>query len=236
LILAGINGITSDRANKKNNDALKVYETGNAEEAINKMKEAVTSAVSMNDKRNALMNLAYIYASETQDDLALSAFKEALTKSYADSFDRDLITGEIALLENKPEEAESAFNKAYKKDPNSFQINNALALFYLNLDEKADKFVDYEKALQFAKKTDELSKLKATKQNLGIAYFFNKKFPEAIAVLSKIDTNSDPYAAYWLGLSYLGNEEGEQAKSYLQKAIDGGVSVPDEITEIITEP
>ncbi len=219
---------------EKNNKALSSFDSGNSEQAITDFQDASKNAVSNENKINSLKNLAYVYSSEQKKDLALSTFKEAQLLAGQDSFDYYLIAAEIAELEGKPNSAIIAYNKAYEKNPNDFQINNALTLFYLDINGKASEYVDYKKALQYAERTVQLSDLQVAKQNLGLAYFFNEDYPKAISTFSSLTLDKDDLTAYFLGLSYAKNDDPINAKFYLNKAIASGkVTIPQEVYDYI---
>jgi len=229
----GVYSSQDDAVIEKNNNAISNFDSGNSEQAINQFQEASRDAVSNENKINTLKNLGYVYATEGQNDLAVSTFNEALALAPADSFDYYLIAGEVAMLESKPNAALLAYNKAYAKDSNNFQINNALALFYMDLDSNATQYMDYKKALQYAQRATQLTDLQIAKQNLGMAYYFNENYPQAISVLSALTLDKDTYTAYFLGLSYAGNQDPINAKIYLRKAIVNGVDVSQEVRDYI---
>lgn len=236
LCLIGVGAYNSqdDDVVEKNNQALTSFDSGNSEQAIIDFQDASKNAVSNENKINSLKNLAYVYSSEQKKDLALSTFREAQLLATQDSFDYYLIAAEIAELEGKPNSAVIAYNKAYEKNPNDFQINNALTLFYLDINGKASEYVDYKKALQYAKRTVQLSDLQIAKQNLGLAYFFNEDYPKAISTFSTLTLDKDDLTAYFLGLSYAKNNEPVNAKFYLRKAIASGkVEIPQEVYDYI---
>jgi len=233
LIGFGIYNSQDDAVVEKNNDAISNFDSGNNEQAINDFQEASQDAVLTENKISTLKNLAYAYSSDSKDELAISSFKEALALTTPDSFDYYLISGEISLLENKPSLALAAYNNAYEKDPNDFQINNALTLFYLDLGDIAPQYFDYKKALKYALRTTQLSDLQIAKQNLGLAYYFNENYPQAISTFSNLTIDKDSYTAYWLGLSYAGNNDSVNAKFYLRKAITNGVEVTQEVYDYI---
>ncbi|MEN9913024.1 MAG: hypothetical protein RLY66_432 [Candidatus Parcubacteria bacterium] len=224
-----------DAVIEKNNSAVSNYDSGNSQQALNQLQQASHDAVSNENKVNTLKNLAYVYSGEGQNDLAISTFKEALIIALSDSFDYYLIAGEIAMLESKPNAALLAFNKAYSKDPNDFQINNSLALFYMDLEDNAPQYVDYPKALKYAQRAVQLTDLQIAKQNLGMAYYFNENYPQAISIFSSITLDADTYIAYWLGLSYARNDDPINAQIYLRKAIANGVEVPQEVYDYLAE-
>lgn len=228
-----INSI-DNTAVEKNNSAQESYQSGgNADQAIGQLKQASQDAVTNSTKLTTKTNLAYVYSSEGKDDLALSTFKEALTFASDESFDYYLISGEIALLEGKPNAALIAYNKAYEKSPNEFQINNALNLFYLDIASERPQYENYPKALIYALKAHEIQPSEITKQNLAIAYYFNENYKQTISLLSSSNLTSEPYLAYWLGLAYAGDQQPVNAKRYLQIAINGGIVVPQEVRDYI---
>lgn len=219
----------------KNNEGLSSFDSGDSQTAINQFQQANQNAVSNENKINTLKNLAYVYTTEGQNEQSLSTFKEALSLAKTNSFDYYLISGEIALLEYKPNSAILSFNKAYELNPTDFQINNSLAMFYLDLEEMAPKYADYPRALTYAKKAYEYGSKKSevSKQNLAIAYYFNKNFDQTISLLSTTNLTQHPHAAIWLGLAYLGKEDNINARSNFQKAINSGVEVPQEIQDYL---
>lgn len=220
-----------------NNQGLTSFNSGDSVQAVQQLKEAVNSAVSSDTKINTLKNLGYAYSSDGQNVLALNSFKEALALAKVDTFDYYLISGEIAMLENKPNSALVNYNKALAIEPNNFQINNTLNLFYLDLEDKAPSLVNYPKALVYAKKAYEVagSEVKnIVTQNLGLAHYFNENYPQAIANFSAVTSDKDSYTALWLGMSYAGNNEPVNAKFYLRKAIASGkVEIPQEVYDYI---
>ncbi|MES2930751.1 MAG: tetratricopeptide repeat protein [Patescibacteria group bacterium] len=235
LIFYRIQNAVDSPAVDKNNSAQEAYqEGGDPDQAISQLQQASQEAVTDSTKMTTTVNLAYVYASEGKNDLALSAFKEALPLASEGSLDYHLISGEIALLEGKPDLALIAYNKAYAKNPNDFQINNALNLFYLDIGDEWPHYSDVSKALPYAIKAHEAQPSGITKQNLAIAYYLNENYAQSISLLSSIpDISKQPYLAFWLGLSYIGDEQWVNAKDYLQIAIDGGVDVPQEIRDYV---
>jgi tetratricopeptide (TPR) repeat protein len=232
--LGAINSIDSTAVDK-NNAAQQSYQAGgDPNQAISQLQQASQDAVTNSTKLTTKVNLAYVYSSEGKNDLALSTFKEALSLAPADSLKYYLISGEIALLEDKPNSALIAYNKAYEKDPNDFQVNNALNLFYLDIADERTQYSDVSKALTYALKADQVQPSDITKQNLGIAYHLNKKYKLAISTFTSLSNiTTQPYLAYWLGLAYAGDQQPANAKYYLKIAINGGVQVPQEVKDYI---
>lgn len=233
LIGYGIyNSLDSD-ARDSNNKGLSAFDSGNTQEAIDQLQQASQGAVTNDTKISTLKNLAYVYSTDGQNDKAIDTFKQALALTTQGSFDNHLISGEIYLLQGNPSSALSEYNKAYAIEPNNFQINNALALFYLNLDDSSAGYEDYAKALPFAQKAVQQTDLEIAKQNLGIAYYFNGKYNEAINTLSGISLDKNSYTAYYIGLSYARLDDPTNAKIYLNRAIANGVKVPQEVYDYL---
>jgi tetratricopeptide (TPR) repeat protein len=146
-----------------------------------------------------------------------------------------LISGEIAELENKPNSALIAYNKAYEKDPEDGQVNNSLALFYLDLYDAHPQYTDYPKALTFALKANQLQSDNISKKNLALAYYFNENYVQTISLLRSVDISKEPDYAYYLGLAYAVTKDTINAKIYLRQAIAGGMKVPQNVYDYINE-
>lgn len=230
----GIYGRIDEESTVKNNEALTNFEFGDSQSAISKLKEAFGDAVADGSKLEILKNLGYVYTSEGLYDDALATFKEALLFAKEDTFDYYLVSGEVAYLEYRPNATLLSFNKAYNLKPADFQINNSLAIFYLDLEYVSPQYMDYAKALEYAQKAYDASDLdvkNTATQNLAIAHFFNENYDQTISLL--LPQSNDPYISYWLGWSYASKEDEVNAKFYFQRAIDGGVEVEQEVYDYL---
>ena len=67
----------------------------------------------------------------------------------------------------------------------------------------------------------------------GAKYYFNENYDKTISLLSTTNLTQHPYAALWLGLAYLGQEDHINARVNFQKAINGGAEVPQEIIDYL---
>ncbi|HPL93459.1 MAG TPA: tetratricopeptide repeat protein, partial [bacterium] len=227
----GIYGNLDSNNIDKNNDAVANMNSGNTEMAIEQLTEAKNSMMDKDNKINTLKNLAYAYYTEGEIDSALQAFNEALALCDKNSFDYYLIAGEIDLLLYDPAGALENFTQAEIINPDDYQLNNTLALFYIDVDEIAPAYVDYQKGLSYAQKAYELDQSEITKQNLAMAYFFTDNFDKTIELLESSDISKHPYAAFWIGLAYAGKEDPAKAIIYFQKALDNGADLPQEILD-----
>lgn len=218
-----------------NNEGLSSFDSGDSQTAITQFQQAAQDATSNDTKINTLKNLGYVYATEGQNEQALAVFREALNFTKNNNFDYYLISGEIALLEYKPNAALLSFNKAYELKPTDFQLNNSLTLFYLDLEEIAPQYSNYPKALSYAKKAYEydIEKSAVSKHNLALAHFFNENFDQTISLLSTTNLTQHPHMAYWLGLAYLSKKDHINAKLYFRKALSAGVEMPKEIIDYL---
>jgi len=235
LILGGgIYGSVDKEPIATNNEALTNFDTGDSATAIEKLRKAADEATTDEIKVATLINLGYVYSTEGQSAQALNAFKEAIPLTTQDTFEYYLASGEVALLEGNANEALTNYNNAYRVNPEDYQINNALALFHMDLEEVAPRYVDYNKALLYAKKAYEVNGTsEIAKQNLAIAHYFSENYSETISLLSTSNFNQHPYITYWLGLAYLATEDEVNARTYLQMAIDAGIEVPQEIHDYL---
>lgn len=202
-----------------NNVGWESFDSGDAQSAINQLRSASDLAVTNTDKVNSLKNLAYVYESEGLYDDAHDTYTEALSLTSEGSFDYHLISGEIALLEDRPNTALVSYNNAYEKNQNDVQINGGLALFYLDIEDTHPQYVDYLEALSYAKRAYEFDteKSQASKQTLAIAYFYNNDYNQAISLLSTSNLTQHPDAGFWLGLAYLSDGDETNGCYYLQK-------------------
>ncbi len=218
-----------------NNEGLSSFNSGDNETAINYFQQASQGAVTNDLKIRTLVNLAYVHDSNGSYDDAYKAYQEALLLSDNGSFYYYLISGEMALLEGKPSVALSNYNKAYNKNPDDSEINNALALFYLDIEDLYPQYVDYSKALSYAKRAYELDveKTSSSIQNLALAYYFNNNYSQTISLLSNTDFTQFPFMAVWLGLAYIGNNDEVRGRLYLQRAVDEGADVPQEVYDYL---
>jgi len=217
----------------QNNDALENFYAGDNQAAIQQLEKAKNNLIGDENKINTLKNLAYVYVTEGQIEQGLKTFEEALALCEKDSFDYYLISGEIALLKPDPATAVLNFEKASAINPDDYQLNNTLALFYIDIEEIAPEYVDYEKGLAYAQKAYEFDQSEITKQNLALAYFFMEDFDQAIALLLTSDLKQHPYAAFWLGLAYLGKEDDTNAVTFFQTALDNGAELPQEVLDYL---
>jgi tetratricopeptide (TPR) repeat protein len=232
----GIFNSINNEAVDTNNNGLSAFNSGNSEQAISQFKKASDDALSNDTKRASLINLAYTYSTENSNDLALKTFREALALADNNSFDYYLVSGEIRLLEKKPDKALLNYDKAYQINPSDFQINNALNLFYLNLDENSKSYTNYPKALGYAQKAYEVSAdtiKNIAKENLAVAYFFNEKYDQALPLFLSMDLTNKPYFNYWIGLTYIVKGDNANAKFYLQKAKNAGVKLEPELSKYL---
>ncbi|MEX0910108.1 MAG: tetratricopeptide repeat protein [Candidatus Paceibacterota bacterium] len=229
LILGAI-GLVDEAAVNSNDKGLSALDSGDYNSAIQHLEEASDSAVTSSAKMTTLTNLGYVYSSDGKYAEALQNFKEALNYATVNSFDYYLISGEIALLENKPQIALQHYKNAYNLKSDDFQINNALNLFYLDMNDEYPEYSDPQKALTHALKAHQASasETKGTAtENLAIAYYLNGDFTKAITYF-KQTKQDQPYIQLWLGMSYYSLGDYDVARPYLQRASNGGVTEADQ--------
>jgi tetratricopeptide (TPR) repeat protein len=230
LILSAV-GLVDQAAVTSNDKGLDAMERGDMYTATQQLEEAADSAVTSSAKLTTLANLGYVYSSDGNYTKALQSFKEALTHASVNSSDYYLISGEIALIEKNPLKALQNYKSAYNLKPNDFQVNNALNLFYLDMEDAYPSSSDYKKALEHGLKaySSSPSETKGTvAENLGLAYFLNEDYGNAITYLNKSSNPSQPTIQFWIGAAYYAQEQFVTAKPYLQRAKNGGVSEADE--------
>tara|TARA_B100000508_G_scaffold120886_1_gene102231 strand:+ start:403 stop:1320 length:918 start_codon:yes stop_codon:yes gene_type:complete len=237
IIKLGISAYNSveGEAIDTNNRGIAAMDSGNTDEAVRNFSDAAESATTNSNKLNSLKNLGYTYASNGDVAEAIQAFSEALKLTDSGSFEFYLVNGEIQYLQGNPQAALNNYNRAYDIKPNNFQINNALNLFYLDLEDIYPEYYDASSALVYAKKAYETSEYDVkgiAAQNLALAYYFSEDYNSAITYLEKSNQN-DPYTHYWLGLAYISLGDEATGRTYLQNSVDMGAEVPPEITEYL---
>lgn len=233
IIFYKIQNAADSTAVDKNNTALSAVDSGNDTQAISDLQDASSNAATNDTKITTLKNLAYVYETNGKNDQALASFQEALNITSPNSFNYYLISAEIALLQSNPNSAYINFNKALKLEPDNYQVNNSLAIFYMNLDGSSADYEDYGKALTYALKANSLSNSLTAKENLGIAYFWNDQYDQSISLLSPISITQHPYVGFWLGYDYVAKKDVANAKYYFQQAINAGGIPPKIVTDYL---
>ena len=223
------------KAIETNNQAINSFNAGNTDEAINQLEQASTDAINGETKISTLINLGYAYAKKGDSANAKSAYTRALQLTQPNSFNYYLVSGEMAIIEPNVKLAHTNYLKAYELDPNNYQINNSLAVFYMDLEEIAPEYLDYDKALNHAKKACETEKNTVSVQNLGLAYFFKEEYHQTISLLTSLDLEKEPALYFWLALSYAGIEDVDNARSYLQKLKNSGIEVSAEVQSYLDQ-
>lgn len=222
---------------QKNDEALDLLDkSGDYQSAINKFQEAANNAQTNDDKITIGKNLGYAYWMDNKLEESKKAFSDTLPLTEKDSFDYYLISAEIALLNNDATTAEKDYYLAYEKQPNDFQINSSLGVFYMGIDTATQDLIDYNKALKFNEKSYEVNKeAEISKENLANNYFFLERYQDAINLYMQTTLDSKPFNNYMIGLSYYGLGDNANAKKYLQIAKDKGFEFEPEAETILTE-
>lgn len=224
LIIIKYLNIKNDKSIEINNQALQSFETGtNYDNAIVQFQTALQNATTDSDRLNISKNLAYAYLATNDYSEALKAFKQALTYAKDDLFNQNLIKGEIALLEKKPDEALKFYKDAYTLKPTDFQINSTLGVFYLGVNPLTQDYQDFNEALKYNLVAYKYNPTSETmKENLAWNYYYVEKYNEAINLLKTTSLQNKSANNYLLAMSYYQLGDDTNAKKYLQKAIDLG--------------
>jgi len=227
----------NDTAIQTANTALTTANSNDTSEAtsqvIQQYKDAYNNATDDATKLTILTNLALTYDSSGDSVNALSTYKQALGYAPQGSSDYYLILGEIAQLKIDPATAKSDLEQAYKLNPNDYQINNELALFYFDSDNSWTSYDDLPKALQYMKVAYGLEKNDATAENLAMIYYYNKDYQQTINLLLPLNLTNHPIAALYLGYAYEQENDSTNAKYYFQKAISLGDQVSQDVNDYI---
>lgn len=220
---------------EQNNQAIENFDSGDTDAAIAQLEDSLDSAVLDETKLKSLKNLAYMYFSRGQMDEARANFAKALELTDPTSKDYYLILAELSYIDGSGELTLANYLEAYAIAPNDYQVNNALALFYLDLDGLYPDYVNDVQALFHAQKAleNDASQLELTKQNLAIAHYFNSNYSDAVYYLSTTDYETQPGMGYWMGYAYYALDDAENAAYYFQLAQDAGVEFPEDINQFL---
>lgn len=115
--------------------------------------------------------------------------------------------------ENRPEESQECFEKAYQLSPYNIQVITNLASTY-QVNGKVDEAIElYNEALKISKDFDE------AKLNLAALYFNKKEYDKAYATINEVDVNSKnpKYQTYLITIL------NQKINAYLKTAIDKNV-------------
>ena len=237
VIVFSIRGSRDNRATSTNNAALDVYNSSDAPSSkarvIQQLNDAYVSATDTQTKITILKNLAAAYDSENEYSEELNTLQKAATYTSSGTVDYYYVLGEIAELQNKPADALSDLKQAYSLNPQDYQINNELGLFYLDLDSSWTSYDDNAKALQYLKAAQSIQSSDISTENLAIAYYYNNDYQEALSLFLPLNLTNHPDLALWIGLSYASEKDSTDAKIYFQKAIALGDTIPQEVTDYI---
>lgn len=205
------------------NKADELMEAGAGADAAQLFIKAANEAILDEDKVILLTNAGYAYLEGEMIEQALVEFEKAKKYAKTNSAEYELLVGEIAYAKGQFEEALTHFQAAYEKNPRDFQINTALGILYLGLDEGSEIHTDYNKALQHLQIAHDSGERKTTtQQHLAIGYFMLKDYDKALELFIETDTQNDPAVQTWIGMSYAGKGDMENAKLYLEKATATG--------------
>lgn len=232
--LAVYNGL-GEKSRGKNQQGIELLDTeGDYKSAIEQFQSASETMYDDEGKLTVLKNLAYAYWMDGQLDQAKESFKQALAAAPAESADYYLIAGEIALLDANPGLAEENYLKAQQLKPDDFQTNASLGVFYLGIDEVAQDYINYEKALQYNLAAYQANQeLDVTKENLADTYFALAEYDKVIELYLQTNLSKKPYNNYMLGLAYYAQGDDTKARQYLQKAKDLGFNIEPEVAEFL---
>ena len=232
---AAIFGSIDDKAKEKNLEALNLLETtSNYDTAISQFESAANEMTSDTEKIEVLKNLGFAYLAADKDTEALATFKKALALVDSDPFNYNLINGEIALLENKPQDSLNYYLKALAEKPNDFQINSTIGVFYLGTNEVTNPFTDYNKALLYNLTAyNDNTKSETTKETLAWNYYYVGKYNEAINLLLTTTLQNKPSNNFLLGLCHYELNDDAHAKKYFQTAKEQGFELGQNVEDYL---
>jgi tetratricopeptide (TPR) repeat protein len=178
-------------------------------------------------------SLANLYRRSGQLDEALKQY-EAILKKKPKNVGAHMAVGTIYDVQGKPDKAETSYRKALEIDKNFAPAANNLAW---NL---AHEGGNIDEALSFAQLAKEkMPKNAGVIDTLGWIYYLKGSYLSAITELQdSVDLAPDhPVINYHLGMAYHKNNQQDEAKRYLTKALefDENFSGADEARRILKE-
>ena len=234
LIIFGFLGSYSDNNVNEYNDKGIEYadKTDNYEVAINSFKQASENYTNDKDKTISLINLALTYEADENNEMALKTYEEALQYAKDESYSYFIIKGGIYELKHNYNFALQNYNKAYNINPDEYQINSILGIYYIDTNEEGHE--DYSKALKYSKKAYDLNPTSDTsKENLAVVYYFLEDYDKALSLFLETNYKEKGANNYWLGLIYIMKEDDVKAKYYLKKSSALGTDLEPEIIDYL---
>lgn len=210
--------------NIKNIEAIRTFQNGDIEEAedlFNAMIEQLTEKGDMENVMKIYINEGILFELSGQLEKAKSVYSEALSKSSVESSHYFVINGLIAVIEGDIEKALNYFKKALELDINDFNANNRIGMIYSG---RMDlEYKDLEKALSYNQRAYNLNPDDAAAtQNLAINYYelgeFDEALPMFLVLIKSLPDNV--LSKYLLGMTYYKLEDLDNAKIYLNEAIE----------------
>ncbi|MCK4524855.1 MAG: tetratricopeptide repeat protein [Candidatus Andersenbacteria bacterium] len=206
--------------------------TDNYEDAINSFKQASENYTDDESKTISLINLALTYEADENNEMALKTYEEALQYAKDESYSYFIIKGGIYELKHNYNLALQSYNKAYNINPDEYQINSILGVYYSDMDEIGHK--DYNKSLKYSKRAYELEPASdLSKENLAVAYYLLENYDKALSLFLETNYKEKGLNNYWLGLIYVMKEDDVHAKYYFKKASDMGIDLEPEIRDYL---
>ena len=224
----------NDVAIREHNEAIDAFSEGDFETAQQALEEAENDTVSDATRAHILITRAYIETTEGNNEVALAKFREALLLLEDDMYEKPLIKGEIAYLEGDADAAEKYYLEAAKMAPNEAQTQNALTMFYLDVDGYYPEFFDPDAALLYAEETYALTQTgepmrDIALENLIVSHVIGGDDSRALALLKMVDFKKKPYMYIWKGTAHLNLGNDEEALTNYDLAVKNGAITREEI-------
>jgi two-component sensor histidine kinase len=208
----------------------------NAESSEKELKKRLAHTKGINDSIIALIDLSEHYRF-TKPDKGLTLAKEAFNLSYEieDTVLMIKSANKLAILEKENSENTGALktilkslNWASKLKRDTLIANTQLVAghVYSNLKKEKAAIHHYKKCLQFFKSINDSNGISYTYSGLGIVYYDNKKFDDALnnylnAEIYWANNESSLKADLWnnIGALYIEKNDFENARYYYNKAL-----------------
>jgi tetratricopeptide (TPR) repeat protein len=190
------------KARELNEQGLALYNQGDSETALQKMKEAAAlEGIQPETQGQILRNISIVFNSQEQNDSARYYSNKAALLAAEGSYERLVNQADVQIYDGDLEGAVASLEEALSKKKDDLAVYNSLGLIYLG--EYDESFADIEKALTYNQKAFDISPDRNSQYVLALNLFDLDRFDEAEAHLRTLTDRYPGFADqhYLLGMA-----------------------------------
>lgn len=164
-------------------------------------------------------NLSRVYQALHQMDSAKSTADRAHVYAPVDSYYYWLTKGELALLNNQCEDAETYLLQAAQKDQSEMIAYNLLGVLYSG--KYDEEWLDYQKSLKYNKMAYETAPRPALAEALAVSYMNVGEYANSLPLWREVRAHQpqEPIHAFREGVALYNAGEKEKGKSQMQATL-----------------